>query len=212
MVSVPIGAVADYVDMNAQRSILVHEPRCTIAPAIAGFGLVLVNDAGSPATSHTPVADYAIDRFLQEMTAIVLVENRGATSVQRGPRRHLYFEATALIAELYADPELKPGDLAAALNVSARTLQQAFQEAGSSICTEIRSQRARAARNLLNEPKYDVLSLGQIATHCGFRNAEALRKGLKSHYAVTPRELRGTRSGVRAQALRVQSAKSLGTR
>lgn len=198
VVSVPVEAVADYEDTDAQRSILVHEPRCTIAPAIAGFGLALVNDAGTSATIRTPVANYAIDRFLQEMTAIVFVENRGATTVQRGPRRELYFEATALITELYADPELGPGDLAAALNVGVRTIQKAFQEAGSSISSEIRTQRARAARNLLSEPKYDVLSLGQIATHCGYRSMETLREALKSHYDITPRELRGERSGVGA--------------
>lgn len=198
VVSVPDEAIADYVEADHEAPLLVRAPRCTIAPAIAGFALALVNDAGTSAAARTPVADYAIDRFLQEMTGIVLVENRGATMVQRGPRRQLYFEAAALITELYADPALGPADLAAALNVSVRTLQQAFQEAGSRVSAEIRSQRARAARSLLAEPKYDVLSLGQIAAHCGYRSTETLREGLKTHYAMTPRELRSSRSGVDA--------------
>lgn len=200
VVSVPVEAVADYVDVDHGEQLLVRAPRCTIAPAIAGFSLALVNDAGTSATVRTPVADYAIDRFLQEMTGIVLVENRGATTVQRGPRRQLYFDATALITELYADPKLGPANLATALNVSVRTLQQAFQEAGSSVSAEVRAQRAQVARNLLTEPQYDVLTLAQIAAHCGYRSVETLRESVKSRYDITPRELRSGRSGAGAHS------------
>ncbi|SES01861.1 AraC-type DNA-binding protein [Propionibacterium cyclohexanicum] len=208
VMSVPVEAIADYPDDRA-TSLPIYQPRCTIAPAIAGFGLALVNDAGTSAAVRTPVADYAIDRFLQEMAGIVLVENRGVTSVQRGPRRELYFQATALITELYSDPELGPAELASALNVSIRTVQQAFQEAGSSASAEIRAQRARAARHLLTEPKYDVLSISQIARHCGYRSESALREGLKSRYGVTPRELRSGRGGAGAQVSPEPRAQSM---
>lgn len=180
--SVPFEAVADYVDASAEDSLLISAPRSTITVGIAGFGLALVNDPPAFGAKRTPVAEYAIDRFLQEMVGIVLVENRGATSVQRGPRRQLFFDATALISELYPDPALSPADLAGALSVGVRTLQQAFQEAGSSVSAEIRSQRARAARALLMQPKYDVLSLEELAAHCGYGSTETLRDGLRTHF------------------------------
>lgn len=192
VISVPAAVLGEYVD-GATMQIRIEDPRTSVDQAIAGFTLSIVNDRAALA-AHTPVATYAIDRFLQEMVQIVLVEDRGASDLHSGSRQRFYLSAVALIAERYRDSDLSIQNVASILNVSVRALQQSFQDAGTSFSTELRNQRARAARSLLMRPEFDVLTLTEIADHCGYRSVRGLRDELKQKFGVTPRGIRHARN------------------
>lgn len=192
VISVPAEVLGEYVDTATMR-IRIEDPRTSVDQAIAGFTLSIVNDR-TALEAHTPVAVYAIDRFLQEMVQIVLVEDRGASDLHSGSRQRFYLSAVALISERYRDPDLCIQDVASILNVSVRALQQSFQDAGTSFSSELRSQRARAARSLLMRPEFDVLTLAEIADHCGYHSVRGLRDELKHKFGVTPRGIRHARN------------------
>ena len=195
VVSVPRGALSDYMELLRGAPLLIHEPTCSVTHAVAGFALGLVNEGGGTQTpTFTPIAQYAVDRFLQEMVGIILVEDRGATGVHSGSRQRLYLGALAVVAESYADPGLALADVAKTLSASVRALQLAFQEAGTTFSAELRAQRARAAHALLLSPEYDVLSIGEIAARCGYHSPATLRDEVKARFGATPRRLRGERS------------------
>lgn len=137
-----------------------------------------------------PIEAYAAGQLLIEMVGSVALSHAGSGEVSKGRTADLRDEAMATIAQLRADPELSVAELASRLNVSPRRLQEAFTEAGTTVSAEIRNQRALLAETLLTTPKFDVLSIDEIARNSGFGTAVTLRRALAELRGVTPSQLR----------------------
>lgn len=156
-------------------------------------------DTDDPATS---IERYAIEHLIVEMSGAILLDRVGAASGQRSPRAALRDRAVAVIAQQCGDPGLNPTLVAREVQSSLRQLQLVFAEAENSVAGEIRHQRARLAKSLLIDSRFDVLSIEQISQRAGFHSPMSLRRALDDDYGTTPRALRAHRSEERETAVR----------
>ncbi|PVE97120.1 helix-turn-helix domain-containing protein [Microbacterium sp. TPD7012] len=141
----------------------------------------------------TAIERYAVEQLVVEMGGAILLDRVGAVSGQGSPRAVLRDRAIAVIAQQCGDPSLTPTQVAREVQSSLRQLQLVFAEAENSVAGEIRRQRARLARSLLVDSRYDVLSIEQIAQRSGFQSPMSLRRALDEAYRATPRALRARR-------------------
>lgn len=131
-----------------------------------------------------------VDRLVLDMAG-TLVQNRQVRCLPQGtPRAVLRDRAIAVIAERRADHRITPNGIAQELGVSLRHLQSVFSEASSSIAGEVRRERSRVARSMLQDPRFDELGVAAIATEVGFGSTASMRRALEDLYGVGPRELR----------------------
>lgn len=141
----------------------------------------------------TAIERYAVEQLIVEMGGAILLDRIGAVSGHGSPRAVLRDRAIAVIAQQCGDPSLTPAQVAREVQSSLRQLQVVFAEADNSVAGEIRRQRARLARSLLVDSRYDVLSIEQVAQRAGFQSPMSLRRALDESYKTTPRGLRAQR-------------------
>lgn len=141
----------------------------------------------------TAIERYAVEQLIVEMGGAILLDRVGAVSGHGSPRAVLRDRAIAVISQQCGDPGLTPTQVAREVQSSLRQLQLVFAEADNSVAGEIRRQRARLARSLLVDSRYDVLSIEQIAQRAGFQSPMSLRRALDEAYKTTPRALRAQR-------------------
>lgn len=135
----------------------------------------------------------SVDRFVLDMAGTLLLA-RGGNAVPVGtPRAVVRDRALAMIAERHADTSLSPEQVARGVDVSLRHLQTVFAEVGTSVAGEIRRERARVARSLLQDVRFDELSVDGVAKQAGFGSSASLRRTLDDLYGLSPRDLRATR-------------------
>lgn len=143
--------------------------------------------AGPEAPSN--VSDFIVERLLVEMAYGTLLEHRETDAAHRQAVRPLH-RARMLLLVNRADPNYDTTELARDLHVSTRQLQRLFARESTSPAAELRNLRAELALSLLRDPKYDDLATSQIATHAGFTNSAAMRRGLHAIGAPTPQAAR----------------------
>lgn len=151
---------------------------------------------------------YATEQLLTEMVGSLLLDRFGVGWSGGSPTAALRDRAIAVIAQSRADPDLNAERVARAVQSSLRRVQAAFAEVGTSISAEIRRQRARLAKSLLTNSRFDVLSIEQVAQQSGFGTTMSLRRALTDQYGLGPSELRATRGvGEKEQFAHESSAK-----
>ncbi|QJU54600.1 helix-turn-helix domain-containing protein [Herbiconiux sp. KACC 21604] len=132
---------------------------------------------------------YFLEKLLWEMTASLLLENRGAGGIA-APAPGLLDRAMAQIAAYRTDQSLTPTVLAQSLSISMRQLQRIFSSIGSTPSREIRRHRAELAVSMLKNPAFRVLNITQVAHHSGFADAADLRRAFEALGYCTPSQLR----------------------
>lgn len=133
---------------------------------------------------------YAIEQLVAEMGGAVLLDRTGVPAGNGSADAALYARGKAMIAQQCHDRLLTPAAVARESGVSLRRLQTVFAEAGNSIAAEIRRQRARRARALLETDSHTMLSVGQIASEAGFSSSMTLRRALEQEFKSTPNGIR----------------------
>lgn len=141
-------------------------------------------------TSFSALEQYATEQLLTEMAGSMLLDRFGVGWSAGSPAAVLRDRAIAVIAQSRADPSLNAEAVAHAVQASLRRVQAAFADVDNSISAEIRRQRARLAKSLLTDSRYDVLSIEQVAEQSGFGTTMSLRRALAELYGTGPRELR----------------------
>ena len=102
----------------------------------------------------------------------------------------VWADAIAAIAQHCRRPEFNTAELAATVGSSVRQLQAVFTRHETSIGAELRRERGRVARSLLQHPEHDQLAISDIAHRAGFGSASTLYRALVDLYGATPQELR----------------------
>ncbi|KMO21036.1 helix-turn-helix domain-containing protein [Methylobacterium indicum] len=100
--------------------------------------------------------------------------------------------AKAYLDANLGDPTLDPAQLAAAMGVSLRHLQQLFQEQGHAIADWIWQRRLDIAARRLADSGHAHLSIGALAYGCGFISQAHFARRFKDRFAATPSEYRRT--------------------
>jgi AraC-like DNA-binding protein len=98
--------------------------------------------------------------------------------------------AKAYVAAHLSDPTLDPPQLAIAMGISLRRLQQLFQEHNINISEWIWRRRLELAASQLAAPGSLHLSIGAVAYGCGFINQSHFSRRFKDHFGMPPGEYR----------------------
>ncbi|SFM48801.1 helix-turn-helix domain-containing protein [Methylobacterium pseudosasicola] len=98
--------------------------------------------------------------------------------------------AAAYIEANLGDADLDPAQLAAAVGVSLRYLQELFHEHERNIADWIWRRRLEVAAQRLADPGFAHLDIGPLAYGCGFKSQSHFSRRFKNHYGLSPSEHR----------------------
>ncbi|WP_068014639.1 AraC family transcriptional regulator [Nocardia mexicana] len=101
-------------------------------------------------------------------------------------------QALRVMRENLSNAEFGAVDLAAALNISRRSLFQLFDD-GEPPMSVLRRMRVAFAKNILSDPNQDILTMDQIAKLCGFRTARGLGIAFQREFGRAPSDYRRIR-------------------
>lgn len=185
---VPRDALLPYVP-SLEDSVGIHGDLTMPERAMLAFLTQSVTDEHEVSEAESST----VNRQVLEMAGTLVLGRRGRGLAHDTPRGVLRQRALAVIAARSGDVTLTPESLAAAVNTSLRRLQEVFADSDSSVGGEIRRERARIARSLLQDPRFDDLDTGSIAASSGFGSSASMRRALEALYGFTPRKLRARR-------------------
>lgn len=98
--------------------------------------------------------------------------------------------AKAYIESHLGDPTLDPDQLAAAMGVSLRRLQELFKEQGRHISGWIWERRLDTAAGHLADRRSGHVQIADLAYGCGFSSQPHFPRRFKDRFGVTPRDYR----------------------
>ncbi|MFF0747106.1 helix-turn-helix domain-containing protein [Streptomyces sp. NPDC004111] len=116
-----------------------------------------------------------------EQTSLLMQETRSAT---------LYREIGAYISSRLEDPRLSLGTVAAAHNISVRTLQRLFSQHEESVGELIRNKRLARCRRDLSDQALAGVSIAAIGARWGFSRPSSFSRAFRDVYGTTPNEYR----------------------
>lgn len=102
----------------------------------------------------------------------------------------LYSRIIRSLRNMAFDPELCPEKLAFSLGVSKRYLHHLFAKQGTSFGRELLEVRLEKAHSLLVDPSFSRVSIGDIASRCGFLDQAHFAKRFKERYLQTASAVR----------------------
>lgn len=98
--------------------------------------------------------------------------------------------ARLLIEQRYADAQLSPARIAAALGCSRSELYRAFDGQEESIAATLWRTRLEQARRLLTLRPGPDLNITQVATHCGFLDPSHFSRMFRRRFGMSPSDMR----------------------
>ncbi|HTX10574.1 MAG TPA: helix-turn-helix domain-containing protein [Solirubrobacteraceae bacterium] len=192
------------VEPIVKRTLIV--PRDRLRAAIPGYEGAIGRPLGEGTTALKLMAGYldslvslapglkvsariaAADAALELLRA-VLGEALPSDSVAL--RMLLLSEVPRYVEAHLADAGLGPAMIARAHAVSVRTLHQAFESTGESVCALIRRRRLqRCYEDLIGSPRDSVTT---IALRWGFQSASHFSRAFRRQFGASPSELRAMR-------------------
>lgn len=186
-------------------------PRPTLAPLLARAERVGVSFPGSDglgallAGSMRVLAENAgtLDAGSQRILRIHLCNlaalTVGATRPVEEVGRKTYRFARRQEILAYVEAHLGESDLSADkaardLNMSTRWLHALFSEDGTSFAAWVARRRIEECQRLLEDPRHDHLSISAIAFRCGFNDLSTFYRRFRTHYGLTPSDVRQGRA------------------
>ncbi|QHC65129.1 helix-turn-helix domain-containing protein [Rathayibacter sp. VKM Ac-2759] len=149
------------------------------------FALAADAGAGLPAEDEIGGFAHVVKQLLVGAFLSAVGTHAGTTSV----RAATLGRARTVIDRTHRTPRCTPEAVADAVNVSTRSLQRLFEDAGTTVASEIeRARVAGAVELLLRRPR--EISLETIAAASGFSSADHLRRALKRREGLTPSDIR----------------------
>lgn len=196
--------------VNAGRIELlaVAVPRALLAGSVSGIDRLAGVDLGQAGTLMPLVRDYAarlvlatpsldadtadrVGRNLADLIGAMLAEAAG-----RMPQGLSEYKMAALmrvrryVEQHLSDPELKPAQVAQALRLSPRYINQLLQAEGTSLGRLIWRRRLERIAADLHDPALGGRSISTIALARGFRNLAHFSAAFRQHYGMPPRDYR----------------------
>lgn len=161
-------------------------------PLTAGLRAFLATLLDAPA-EPTPYTDYLMERLLAEMAFGVVLESVPMNVSAARPDR-MIDRARSIMLLRRGEPEFGVSALAQEMHLSTRHVQRLFAAENSAPADELRSMRVELALEMLGDPSYDALSVGDIAVHSGFVTSAALRRAFAKRGMPLPARVRQRRA------------------
>lgn len=169
------------LDGGADRGPRVVAPGASLLGGAMAFAAEVAVPVEPPPSS---AAIRHIEQLIRDMVERLLLA-AGAQD-ERSPVQH----ALAVIMRAYGDPALSSRRVADEVKLSVRQLERQFRIRGTSIATEVRRARIRAAARLLAEEGTSALSIDQIARRVGFSGGSPLARAMVREGMPSPSALR----------------------
>lgn len=96
-----------------------------------------------------------------------------------------------ILRERHADPELALDTVARAAGLSTRSVQNLFEEDGTSFSDTLREIRLAHAFALLMSGRLEASRIADVAYAVGFRDVSTFNRAFRRRFGTTPREQRG---------------------
>lgn len=186
---IPRNELLPFVPMLADQ-VSVHTELTVSEQAMRAF----LSQSVTSTQDVTPSDSSAIDRMVIEMGGTVLRNRHGGGWHPGSPGAVLRERALAIIAAHGSTLSLTPPRIARECGVSLRHLQAVFAEAGTSVAAELRRERARIARSMLQDDRFDALSIEAVSEQSGFGSSVSMRRALQDTYQLNPKALRQRRA------------------
>ena len=194
-------------EANTGVSLVIDLPRerfeAMLGPSRLFCALTVGADLASTALANTFFQDLirVSDRLTVDVAArmasigtdllIASLAERMAQEVPRSVHGNVTVQrAKAYIEAHLGDPGLDPPQLAAAMGLSLRRLQELFHERGRHISDYIWERRLEIAAKRLSDPACAHLSIGMLAYGCGFSSQAHFARRFKDRYGLSPRDYR----------------------
>ena len=192
---------------SGSQMLTLHIPRerleSFLGPARLYSGLTIGADLGSTAlatgflTELMRVGHRLAPDVADRMSAIGvdLIAASIAERLAQELSRPLHEAVTVQRAKTYVeahlgDPNFGPPELAAAVGVSLRRLQEMFHERGRHVSDYIWERRLLRAGHQLGSVEHDHLPIGTVAYSCGFSSQAHFSRRFKARHGLTPTEFR----------------------
>ncbi|PPF10495.1 MULTISPECIES: helix-turn-helix domain-containing protein [unclassified Rathayibacter] len=150
------------------------------------FALAAESGTGLPGEGEVTGFAHVVKQLLTSAFLAAASSQPGTTSV----RAATLGRARTVIDRTHRTPRCTPEAVADAVNVSTRSLQRLFEDAGTTVASEIERSRVASAVELLRRRPREV-PLEAIAAASGFSSADHLRRALKRREGLTPSDIRG---------------------
>jgi AraC-like DNA-binding protein len=89
-----------------------------------------------------------------------------------------------------SDDTLCVATIAAAVGISPRHLSRIFSRAGSTVPQYVLGRRLDAARKMLEQPSSASMTIGEVATRCGFRSNAYFSSAFTARFGHRPSDIR----------------------
>lgn len=162
---------------------------------LVGAALALSNACATAAADASELSERHLARALEELAVGIFLQSEGYGGADGISAIDPRAAAIEVIERHYADHDLTPRSVAAALSVSVRHLQRVFQAESETVAGTIRERRTRAAVDLLTDRTPGGPSLLEVAARTGFGSVGEMRRAVVLVTGSTPRALRTMSAG-----------------
>lgn len=154
--------------------------RCGM-PWSAALGASL-QDAHSFADAPQGLSDLCADQLAGALAlAFGPVQSSNSTHC-----RKLYVRLQKTMEDLSHDTEIEAKDVAAALSISPRYLYKILARENTTYCRELVRIRLERAVRMLRDPRFNTVSVAEIAWRSGFCDPSHFSKRFRQFYGCTP--------------------------
>ncbi|GAA3867068.1 hypothetical protein GCM10022381_08310 [Leifsonia kafniensis] len=170
----------------------------TVFPLTEGLPLMIGSIASQAMKMNTelgPASGAALAHSILELTTAFVDDFLGRHSAPETIRRNLVTEARHHVDLYSRSPSLTAASVADALQVSARTLQKAFEAEEHTLTRSILESRLTRARTLMERDLMRALPVSDIGVRAGFSSASAFSRSFSARFGLSPREWRNAQPG-----------------
>jgi AraC family transcriptional regulator, positive regulator of tynA and feaB len=161
----------------------------------AGFGWNTALCAALANLETAFIEELALPRsVVAEQIAGLLALAAGPDARVAAPSEKLFKRIQQTIHDRYPEPGLSPGDVAKDNGISTRYLHYLCAHAATTFGEQLMRRRLESAQRLLNDRRYDALSVSEVAARCGFLEPSHFARRFRKAYGSGPTEFRALRS------------------
>ncbi|HUI60489.1 MAG TPA: helix-turn-helix domain-containing protein [Steroidobacteraceae bacterium] len=155
------------------------------------------------------VSEIAAEVLSENLCSLLGIVSSGSAGARGAPaERDLRLESLLAYMRRHAtNPELTPGDAAAHLKISVRSIHKLMRETGRTFCAWLLDERIDQCIRRLRSPQYARQRISEIAWDCGFSDVSYFNGVFKQRVGMTPSSLRHSATGATEAA--TQPAQSI---
>jgi AraC-like DNA-binding protein len=150
------------------------------------LGLLAGQESGNDAT-----LDRHIESTVVDLLALSLGASRDARLAEmRGVRAARAHDIIGRIRETFMDPRCSPREVAKAMGLSPRYVNELMHETGTSFAERVMELRLQQARAMLGNRRTDRMRVSDIALACGFNDVSYFNHCFRRRFGAPPNDYR----------------------